>query len=188
MKFKYGFTLIELIIAIAVIGVVFSVAVTSYTATQKNSRNNRRRADLELIRQALEAYKSENGAYPQEFSCDSSIGIALNGAQCDCHGALVWPATCDNQPTGGTTWSTTFSGYTSLLYTSLVPTYIRELPIDPINNKTYYYSYEPNCSTSQETKCGNQVTCDSGCCAYEFKVRLESGGYLSMCNPGLADE
>jgi len=67
MKQK-GFTFIELLVVITIIAVVFASGVVSYTAISKNSRNARRGADLEAIRQALEMCRSIDGEYPTNIT------------------------------------------------------------------------------------------------------------------------
>jgi len=62
--FKKGFTLIELLVVISIIGILIAVGVTSYQKSVKLSRDSKRKADIEQIRQALETYRSVNGAYP----------------------------------------------------------------------------------------------------------------------------
>ena len=62
-KYQTGFTLVEILIVIGILGVLSTVGFTSYTATQKNSRDSRRKIDLETIKQALEVYKSDKGTY-----------------------------------------------------------------------------------------------------------------------------
>lgn len=61
---KKAFTLIELLVVIAIIGILLTVASASFITAQKQSRDTRRKTDLEQIRQALETYRSENGTYP----------------------------------------------------------------------------------------------------------------------------
>jgi len=61
---KNGFTFIELLVVITIIAVVFAAGVVSYTTISKNSRNARRSADMEAIRQALEMCRSIAGRYP----------------------------------------------------------------------------------------------------------------------------
>ena len=61
---KNGFTFMELLVVITIIAVVFAAGVVSYTAISKNSRDARRRADLESMRQALEMCRSIAGEYP----------------------------------------------------------------------------------------------------------------------------
>lgn len=59
-----GFSLIELLVVIAIIGVLIAVGTASYLTAQKQTRDTRRKTDLMEIRQALETYRSEEGAYP----------------------------------------------------------------------------------------------------------------------------
>lgn len=62
--FKRGFTLIELLVVIAIISILVAVGTSSYQKTVKISRDSKRKADLEQVRQALETYRSELGRYP----------------------------------------------------------------------------------------------------------------------------
>jgi len=60
-----GFTLMELLIVIAIIGILISVATASYSSAQKKARDSRRRGDLKAVQNALEQYYSaNNGQYP----------------------------------------------------------------------------------------------------------------------------
>lgn len=61
---KKGFTLIELLVVIAIVGVLIAIGTSSYLTASKQSRDTRRKTDLEQIRQALETYRSETGVYP----------------------------------------------------------------------------------------------------------------------------
>jgi len=71
---KMGFTLLELLIVIAIVGILIAVATASYLTTIKQSRDTRRKTDLEQIRQALETFRSENGIYPaQEAAMDVTL-------------------------------------------------------------------------------------------------------------------
>lgn len=76
---KNGFTFVELLVVITIIAVIFSAGVVSYTQISKNSRNARRSADLEAIRQALEMCRSIDGLYPdtiyKEVDPDSPSGL-----------------------------------------------------------------------------------------------------------------
>ncbi len=59
-----GFTLIELMIAIAIIAVLVVIGMAVYAEVQKKSRDARRVADVRAIQNAAEAYYSEKGYYP----------------------------------------------------------------------------------------------------------------------------
>jgi prepilin-type N-terminal cleavage/methylation domain-containing protein len=52
----YGFTLIELMVAITIIAILMIAGVVALTNTQKKSRDARRRADVRVLSQAMESY------------------------------------------------------------------------------------------------------------------------------------
>lgn len=59
-----GFTYIELLIVIISLGILFSIAISSYSNVRQRSLDQRRQSDMEEIRSALEQYRSVNTAYP----------------------------------------------------------------------------------------------------------------------------
>jgi len=70
---KKGFTLIELLVVISIIGILLAVGAVSYQKSVKLSRDSKRKADLEQLRQALETYRSEVGSYPATASWSTSL-------------------------------------------------------------------------------------------------------------------
>lgn len=63
-----GFTFIELLVSITIVLLLSSVAMVSYQSSNKKARDNKRRADLEQARAALEMYRTDNGEYPASLS------------------------------------------------------------------------------------------------------------------------
>lgn len=63
-RFQVGFTLIELLIAVALVAILVTLGAVSYSTVARNSRNADRKADFAKIRQALEEYHADHGAYP----------------------------------------------------------------------------------------------------------------------------
>jgi len=61
---KQGFTIVEVIIVVIVIGILASLATFAFVQVQTNVRNNERTADISVIADGLERYYRKNGAYP----------------------------------------------------------------------------------------------------------------------------
>jgi len=75
-----GFTFVELLVVITIIAVLTAIGVANYSTVTKKSRDNRRKADLEQIRAALEIYRSDKGSYPTsgEIVCDGTLFVLDN--------------------------------------------------------------------------------------------------------------
>lgn len=61
---RSGFTLIEVLVAATIIGLLSAVGYTGMGAVSRNARDSKRKTDLEMIRSSLEMYKSVNQNYP----------------------------------------------------------------------------------------------------------------------------
>lgn len=61
---ELGFTLIELLISVSIIAILIAIGIASYATINKQSRDTKRKSDIEQLRSALEMYRAENGNYP----------------------------------------------------------------------------------------------------------------------------
>jgi general secretion pathway protein G len=61
---KNGFTAIELMIALAILATILAVAVPRYFGNLDTARESALREDLYLLRDAIDKYYADNGAYP----------------------------------------------------------------------------------------------------------------------------
>lgn len=75
-----GFSMIELLVVATLIIILTTIGLVSYNKSLLNSRNAKRKTDLETIRQALVMHKLDNGRYPNKTTQiaggDNDLGIA----------------------------------------------------------------------------------------------------------------
>lgn len=93
IKIKDGFTIIELMIALAVIAIILSIAIPNYAKSRLESQKNTCIANLRQINSAIDQWVIENkiqtGAVPSEVD-DESIYSYLKGSRPRCPGAGVY--------------------------------------------------------------------------------------------------
>jgi prepilin-type N-terminal cleavage/methylation domain-containing protein len=79
-----GFSLLELLVVIGIIGILVGIGTISYTSAQTRARDSRRRGDIEAVGKALEQYYAQNnGTYPLDDSCAGYEGFLAGGAPTD---------------------------------------------------------------------------------------------------------
>ncbi len=71
---KTGFTLIEMLIAIAIIGILAIIAIPSYSKYMSKGRQADAQTQLNAIRQAQEIYKFQYGLYANQANRNSLSG------------------------------------------------------------------------------------------------------------------
>lgn len=76
-KSTNGFTVVELLIVIAVVAILAAITIISYNLVQLRSLDARRLSDITNIEKALEIYKAKHGAFPA-MSTDASCYISGN--------------------------------------------------------------------------------------------------------------
>jgi len=60
-----GFTMIEILVVVAIIGILTTLAIISYTGAQRQARDTQRKSDIKQYQMALESYSAKNnGTYP----------------------------------------------------------------------------------------------------------------------------
>jgi prepilin-type N-terminal cleavage/methylation domain-containing protein len=79
-KITKGFTMIELLVVIAIIGILASLALVSFSGSQKQARDAKRKSDIKQYQNSLEQYANQNnGLYP---SRTDATGANASGALC----------------------------------------------------------------------------------------------------------
>lgn len=60
-----GFTLVELMIVVVIIGILTAIAIPIYASSRKKTANNACLYNQRVIHSASEEYKTNNGVYPE---------------------------------------------------------------------------------------------------------------------------
>ena len=80
-KREKGFTIVELLIVIVVIGILAALVITTFSGIQRKARDSERQTDINAVHGQLEAYFATNGYYPTlgNLQDDTFIGQNLPG-------------------------------------------------------------------------------------------------------------
>lgn len=76
-----GFTIVELLIVIVVIGILAALVITTYSGIQQRARDTERQTDLKALQGHLETYYTDNGSYPasDELGSTSATNLTFIG-------------------------------------------------------------------------------------------------------------
>ena len=120
-----GFTIVELLIVIVVIGILAAITIIAYNGVQQRARDTQRIEAISKIRKGLELYRAVNNTYPNAINSGTT------------HTTGIYPG-------GG--WEVSQIAPTTWL-DRLAP-FMNSVPIDPVNNDSehyfYYYFYANN--------------------------------------------
>ncbi len=160
---QLGFTLLELLIVVAILGLLASIVAVPVVASRKRGRDAKRIENLQTIRDALEMYQNDHGVYPP-----SPCGYNCNGYYYSCR-----------TNTGSANHWSNFMAY-------LQPYISGDPPTDPINTPD-----TPPWSTTAEGYCyayGNVANPSVGPVpgggiehTYDLTGRLEGGNHPQRC-------
>lgn len=114
-KSTRGFTFVELMVSIAIIGVLSAVVLSGVDRVRKNARVAQRVSDLKRVQSALDLYYAKNRSYP-----------VTGGA---------WRGVCASYSAGGT-----YTANNGLVIPGLAPTYIPRIPVDPQGSPSSDYN------------------------------------------------
>ena len=64
MRAESGFTIVELLIVIVVIGILAAIVIVAYNGIQDRSRNTRYQTDAQSLVKVAEAINADTGSYP----------------------------------------------------------------------------------------------------------------------------
>lgn len=103
---KDAFSLIELLVAIAVIATIIGLALPNFLGARSRARDARRKGELNQLKTALQLYYNDYKVYPPAANGTGKINY-ISG--CGTDGATLCPATCTvDFAAGGTGCSTVY--------------------------------------------------------------------------------
>src|SRR5688572_12031810 len=76
MRRRQGFTLVEVLTVIAIIGIIFALTADIYGVSLARSRDHQRLSNLDTINNALEQYHLDNHNYPLEGQTTNNLVVA----------------------------------------------------------------------------------------------------------------
>jgi prepilin-type N-terminal cleavage/methylation domain-containing protein len=78
LKKQKGFTIVELLIVIVVIGILATLVIVTFTGVQKKARDSKRQTDTNAVDSHVEAYFASTGHYPSYADLSTATWVAAN--------------------------------------------------------------------------------------------------------------
>lgn len=75
-----GFSLLELLVVVSIIGILIAVAAAAYSTAQKRGRDAKRRGDVKAMQSALEQYYADNDSSYVDASTANDCSVELAAA------------------------------------------------------------------------------------------------------------
>ena len=100
MKIESGFTLLELLVAIAIVGIISGIALPQYAEYRQRGFDARARSDLYMVALAEESYFIDNETY---LSCANQDCAELPGVSRLSNGVSLTIVAADQSFTGSST-------------------------------------------------------------------------------------
>lgn len=133
-KINSGFTVIELLLVMAIIAILSTISFSSYMATIVKGRDVSRKSDLSQIRKALENFNQQFGSYPKADDATHKILGCLNSKPGDSKNPTFEGCPANN-------------GAFEYYVNGVLETPIQKFPIDPVGTRSYYYE-QPDSASS----------------------------------------
>lgn len=109
-QLQKGFTIVELLIVIVVIGILAALVLNTFSGVQRRARDTERQTDINSIATQLEVYYNDNGKYPTLANVESDTWVQDNLKGMDLN-ALRSPGSTANSVDGTAPTTTTQSVY-----------------------------------------------------------------------------
>ena len=143
---KTGFTMIELLIVIVIMGILSAIGLGTFTSSQLKARDSKRKSDLRTIGDALEVYYNDWGNYPIDggdgviYGCgtDSEAACTAGSIWSNDQGTTYMVQIPDDPRAGTYYYMSDATGSFYRIYAHLENDQDRDIPEDGLGDKQYY--------------------------------------------------
>src|SRR6266404_2712940 len=104
-----GFTLVELLIVVAIIGILSTLLTANFIGVRQRSRDATRKSNLRQIQSGLELYRADQGSYPTHNLANCDSGTSLKSPDCS---TSTYMQKVPVDPTSGTSYTYSSNGTT----------------------------------------------------------------------------
>jgi prepilin-type N-terminal cleavage/methylation domain-containing protein len=87
---KRGFTLVEVMVVVMILSILLSVATPQFVRANLKAREAQLKADLKVVRDALENAANDIGTYPNPADLDNTVPDTLSGWYGEFQGNVGW--------------------------------------------------------------------------------------------------
>lgn len=148
-----GFTIVELLIVIVIIGILAGLVITTFVGIQQRARNSERQTDINSVSSQLEGYFAKNSGYPDLTDLNNATWRTNNEVKVgDNNKALADPSAATNTTLASAVTTNQYS-YEPLPSGCVSPTNNANPPV--ANSGTFCSSY--TLTAVQEGNAGNYV-------------------------------
>src|SRR4030042_3819461 len=158
-KFQLGFTLVELLVVMAILGILTVITLGNFRTSQIKARDAQRKSDLRQISNALEAYYNDYTRYPSANTAGKMLACLCEEGDepCDWDSEAGYREFCDANST----------------------VYMSKVPGDPVSSTDFPYCYQSDGSyykiyakleNEKDPEAKLDVPCGGGTQKYNFGI------------------